>query len=172
MFGWLPASILLAFNQPAVRGRLWRNGWKTVKNPLISGMSTSAGCNRFRATNIICLNAQRKRLAYFTPITSLICKKRQPVVCGARRFITIFRKTALSLVNWPGGRGRIGLPIPGKVPAMPTVGSGKISLIMSLPNTRRCATIIGLYDMSSFGKIRVEGPDACALHELHWWRSI
>ena len=143
MFGWLPASILLAFNQPAVRGRLWRNGWKTVKNLLISGMSTSVGCNRFRETNIICLNAQRKRLAYFMPITSLICKKRQLAVYGARRFITISRKTVRSLANWLGGRGPIGLPTLGKILAMPIAGSDKTSLTMWQPNTRRCAATLG-----------------------------
>jgi hypothetical protein len=54
----------------------------------------------------------------------------------------------------------IGLPIPDKIQAMPIAGSGKTSLTMWLQNTRRCAATLGLYDMSSFGKIRVEGPDA------------
>ena len=140
----------------------WRNGWMQVKSRMIWAMSTSAACSHFRAINITYSNAPKKRWAFFMLITSPICKRKLPAGCAARLSITTLKKTEQYLANWRVGNALIGLPMSVKVLSYAYSWKRQNFFGNVASEHKAVRENLGLYDMSSFGKIRVEGPGACA----------
>jgi hypothetical protein len=63
----------------------------------------------------------------------------------------------------PAGSAPTGSPSPARSANTAIRGSGRTGSTTSAMSTWRCANGVGLFDMTSFGKIRVEGRDALRL---------
>ena len=166
-FLWRLGLIRWAFNRLVVRVWYWLNGWKPAMRRLIYGMLTFAGCNHFRPIVVICRAAFQKHLAFYMLIIFRIDNL-------LRRGCAPVTDTSLSGGSggmfWRGGwlgTGELVSPEEalhaGKTAAYEYSWKRQNWFDYSAAEHLAVRQSVGLFDMSSFGKIKLVGRDAEAV---------
>ena len=133
----------------------------TAKSRSILAMWTSAGCSRSRATSSTCSNVRKKRWACFMPTTSPIAKRPPRAACAAHPFHHHLLKEQGAVMGEIAGWERANwFANEGQEREYQYSWKRQNWFENSAAEHRAVRENVGMYDMSSFGKIRVEGPDA------------